>query len=46
MTPILPILGAAFIGLALLWPLAFFGYHYYREMVDAETARHEAEGKH
>jgi hypothetical protein len=45
-TPILPILGIAFFGLAVVWPLSFFGYRYYRELVDAEEARHAAEGKH
>lgn len=46
MTPILSVLGLAFIGLAVVWPLAFFGHQYYREMVEAEEARHAAEGKH
>ena len=46
MTPILDILGFAFVGLAVVWPLSFFGYRYYRELVDAEEARHAAEGKH
>lgn len=44
MTPILIVLGAAFLGVALLWPLAFFGYRYYLDVVTAEEARHEQEG--
>jgi hypothetical protein len=46
MTPVLDILGFAFVGLAVLWPLSFFGYRFYRGLVEAEEARHAAEGKH
>ncbi|HTB22244.1 MAG TPA: hypothetical protein VK914_06025 [bacterium] len=40
MTPLLPILYAVFIGLALIWPLAFFGYRFYVDLVAAETEKH------
>ena len=46
MTPILDVLGAAFIGLAVVWPLSFFGYGFYADTVAAEMKRHEQGGGH
>ena len=46
MTILLPLLGAAFVGLAVVWPLAFFGYRYYTELVAQETAKHAHSGGH
>lgn len=44
MTPILPLLGCVFLGLAVVWPLAFFGHQFYAATVKAEEERHAAEG--
>ena len=46
MTPLLDLLGAAFVGLAVVWPLSFFGHRFYRETVEAELKRHAEEGRH
>ena len=46
MTPILYVLGAAFVGLALVWPLSFFGYRFYRDVVEAEEAKHAKDAAH
>ncbi|HTB35208.1 MAG TPA: hypothetical protein VK842_10115 [bacterium] len=46
MTPILDLLGAAFVGLAVVWPLSFFGHRFYSETVEAELKRHAQEGGH
>jgi hypothetical protein len=46
MTPILYILGAAFLGLAVLWPLSFFGYNMYRDLVQKEEEKHASHGGH
>jgi hypothetical protein len=40
MSPLLYVLYAAFIGLAFVWPLAFFGYRYYASLVAAEMEKH------
>jgi len=40
MTPLLYVLYALFFALALVWPLAFFGYRYYVDLVAAETEKH------
>lgn len=44
MTPLLWILGAVFLGLAVIWPLAYFGQNFWKELVAAEEARHAKEG--
>ena len=46
MTPILYILLAAFVGLAVIWPLSFFGYRYYVELVHKEEEKHAQQGGH
>jgi hypothetical protein len=46
MTPILYVLGAAFVGLAVLWPLSFFGYGFYRDLVHKEEEKHASHGGH
>lgn len=44
MTPILTVLGMAFIVLAVLWPLAYFGQKYWKDLVKAEEEKHAQEG--
>jgi hypothetical protein len=44
MTPIILILGITFIALAVIWPLAYFGQQYWKELVAAEEAKHAQEG--
>jgi len=46
MTPILSILGVAFLGLAIVWPLSYFGYKFYADLVKKETEKHEKQGGH
>lgn len=46
MTPILPILGVAFLALAIVWPLSYFGYKYYIGLVEAENEKHSKQGGH
>ncbi len=46
MTPILYILCALFVGLAVVWPLAFFGFHFYADLVAKENEKHAARGGH
>jgi hypothetical protein len=43
MTPLLYVFYAAFIGLAFVWPLAFFGYRFYAGLVAAEMKKHETQ---
>lgn len=44
MTPILTILAAAAVGIAVIWPLSYFGYNYYKGLVDAENEKHAKQG--
>ncbi len=46
MNPIHILLGVSFIGLALIWPLAFFGYKYFRDTTHAEMEKHAKHGSH
>lgn len=46
MTPILSILAAAFLFLAVIWPLSYFGYKFYAGLVDAENEKHAKHGGH
>lgn len=46
MTPILTILGCAFLFLAVIWPLSYFGYKFYAGLVEAEEKKHAAHGGH
>lgn len=46
MTPILAIIGCAFVGLAVIWPLSFFGYSFYAELVHNEEEKHAKHGGH
>ena len=46
MTPILYVLLVAFIGLAVIWPLSFFGYSFYAELVHKEEEKHAKHGGH
>jgi hypothetical protein len=46
MTPIHSILGALFIGLAIVWPLAYFGQQYWKDLVKAEEEKHAKQGGH
>lgn len=40
MTPILMFIGLAFVGLAVVWPLSYFGYAFYADHVHAEEEKH------
>jgi len=44
MTPILYILAAAAVGIAVVWPLSYFGYNYYAALVAAENEKHAKQG--
>ena len=46
MNPVLILLGLAFIGLAVIWPLSYFGYAYYAQTVHDEEAKHAQHGGH
>lgn len=46
MTPILILLGCAFLGLAVVWPLAYFGYEFYSSTIHAEEEKHARQGGH
>lgn len=46
MTPLLAIIGCAFVGLAVVWPLSYFGYEYYAELVHNEEEKHAKHGGH
>lgn len=46
MTPILSILAAIFVGLAVVWPLSYFGYKFYAGLVEAENEKHAKQGGH
>jgi hypothetical protein len=46
MTPVLYILLAAFVGLAVVWPLSFFGFHFYADLVHQEEEKHAQHGGH
>lgn len=40
MTPVHILLIVAFFGLAIVWPLAYFGQQYWKDLVQAETEKH------
>jgi hypothetical protein len=44
MTPLLYVFYAAFVGLAVVWPLAFFGHRFYADLVAAENEKHARQG--
>ena len=46
MTPILTLLALAFVGLAIIWPLSFFGYSFYADLVKKEEEKHAQHGGH
>jgi hypothetical protein len=46
MTPILDVLGVVFVGLAVVWPLSFFGYRFYADTVAAEMRKHQQDMGH
>ena len=46
MTPVLTIIGIAFICLAVLWPLSYFGYGFYADLVHKEDEKHAKRGGH
>ncbi|HTA16987.1 MAG TPA: hypothetical protein VK786_04510 [bacterium] len=41
MCPLSCFFAAAAVALAVIWPLAFFGYRYYASLVAAEMKKHE-----
>lgn len=44
MNPVKVILLSAFIGIAFVWPLAYFGQQFWKDLVKAEEERHAQEG--
>jgi hypothetical protein len=40
MTPVHYILFAAFFGLAVIWPISFFGYKFYEQLTHVNDAGH------
>lgn len=44
MTPILYLLAAIAIAIAVVWPLSYFGYNFYAKLVEAENAKHAKQG--
>ena len=46
MTPILILYAVAFLGLAVIWPLAYFGQKFWKELVAAENEKHAKHGGH
>ena len=44
MTPILAILATIFLALAIVWPLAYFGQQYWKDLVAAENEKHAQQG--
>lgn len=40
MTPIHILLAIAFVGLAIVWPLAYFGQQFWKDLVKAEEEKH------
>lgn len=40
------LLASAFVGLAVIWPLAFFGYKYFQDTTRDEMEKHAKHGGH
>lgn len=45
-TPILYVILIAAVGLAVVWPLSFFGFEFYADLVAKENEKHAQHGGH